>query len=70
MRYSMVYWKDGDWYVGRIKERPDVFSQGETLTELEENLKEALALMEECILMELPPDYKTKELIIEAQEAN
>lgn len=45
--YSLVYWRDGDWLVWRIQERPEVFSQGRTLPELEENIKEALSLMEE-----------------------
>jgi len=33
------------WYVGRLKEVPGIFSQGETLQELEENIREAYQLM-------------------------
>ncbi len=43
--YTLEYWIDDDWYVGKIKEVPGVFSQGETLTELEENIKDAFNLM-------------------------
>jgi len=43
--FTLEYWKDDDWYVGRLKEVPSVFSQGETLQELEENIREAYQLM-------------------------
>ena len=32
-------------YVGKLKEIPGVFSQGETLNELEDNIQEAYKLM-------------------------
>jgi predicted RNase H-like HicB family nuclease len=41
----MEYWLDDGWYVGRLKEVPGVFSQGETLEELEENIADAYKLM-------------------------
>ncbi len=44
--YTLVYWQDGEWFVGRLRERPDVFSQGESLPNLEENIREAPTLME------------------------
>ena len=40
-RFTLEYWVDDGWYVGRIKEIPGVFSQGETLEELEENVADA-----------------------------
>ncbi|GAH48015.1 unnamed protein product, partial [marine sediment metagenome] len=45
--YTLEYWLDEGWYVGRIKEVPGVFSQGETLEDLEENVREAYKLMME-----------------------
>jgi len=36
--FVMEYWQDDGWFVGRLKGVPGVFSQGETLTELEENI--------------------------------
>ncbi|MBL7176772.1 MAG: type II toxin-antitoxin system HicB family antitoxin [Desulfobacteraceae bacterium] len=42
---TLEYWKDDGWYVGRLKEVPGVFSQGETLDELEENVKDAYEMM-------------------------
>ena len=43
--FTLEYWLDGGWYIGRLKEVPGVFSQGETLNELEENIREAYKLM-------------------------
>jgi predicted RNase H-like HicB family nuclease len=40
-RFTLEYWMDDGWYVGRLKEVPGVFSQGETLAELEENIQDA-----------------------------
>ena len=31
--FSLEYWVDDNWYVGRLKETPSVFSQGETIEE-------------------------------------
>ena len=43
--FTMEYWLDDGWYVGRLKEVPGVFSQGETLEELKENIREVYHLM-------------------------
>jgi len=43
--FTLEYWIDDDWYVGKLKEVPGVFSQGETLEELEENTKDAFSIM-------------------------
>jgi len=45
--FTLEYWIDEGWYVGRMKEVPGVFSQGETLDELEKNVREAYKLMTE-----------------------
>ncbi|MDQ3564257.1 MAG: type II toxin-antitoxin system HicB family antitoxin [Pseudomonadota bacterium] len=44
-QFTLEYWIDDDWYVGKLKEVPGVFSQGETLAELEDNIKDAYALV-------------------------
>jgi predicted RNase H-like HicB family nuclease len=44
-QFTLEYWIDDGWYVGRLKEVPGVFSQGETLEELEENIRDAYQLM-------------------------
>jgi len=43
--FTLEYWRDEDWYVGRLKEVPGVFSQGKSLPELEENVRDAYRLM-------------------------
>jgi predicted RNase H-like HicB family nuclease len=44
-RFTLEFWQDGDWYVGRLLEVPGVFSQGKTLEELRENIQDAYDLM-------------------------
>jgi predicted RNase H-like HicB family nuclease len=44
-QFTLEYWRDGDFYVGRLLEVPGVFSQGETLEELRENIQDAYDLM-------------------------
>ena len=46
-RFQMEYWKDGNWFVGRLPDVPGVFSQGATLEELEENIRDAYRMMRE-----------------------
>jgi len=43
--FTLEYWLDEGWYVGRLKEVPGVFSQGQTLEELKENILDAYNLM-------------------------
>ena len=45
--FTLEYWVDDGWYMGRLKDIPGVFSQGETLEELENNVREAYKLMTE-----------------------
>lgn len=44
-RFTLEFWQDGGFYVGRLLEVPGVFSQGETLAELLENIQDAYDLM-------------------------
>jgi predicted RNase H-like HicB family nuclease len=60
--FTLEYWVDDSWYVGRLKEGPGVFSQGETLQELEENIEEAYRLMVEAEASGLRPGVQTKEM--------
>ena len=41
-QFTLEYWRDDDWYVGRLIEIPGVFSQGETLDEALVNTKQAI----------------------------
>ncbi len=44
-QFTLEFWQDGDWYVGRLLEVPGVFSQGTTLEELRENIQDAYDLI-------------------------
>jgi predicted RNase H-like HicB family nuclease len=63
--FTLEYWFDDGWYVGRLKEVPGVFSQGETLQELEENIEEAFRLMVEAEEPSPRPGAQTKEIGLE-----
>ena len=63
--FSLEYWIDDNWYVGRLKEIPGVFSQGENLEELEENIKEAYQLMMEDEAPSPNLKIRTKEIGVE-----
>ena len=45
--FTLEFWIDDDWYVGRLREVPGIFSQGKTLEELKDNVKDAYHLMTE-----------------------
>jgi predicted RNase H-like HicB family nuclease len=62
--FTLEYWIDEGWYVGRLREVPGVFSQGKSLRELEVNIRDAYQMMLE---EETPPraDVKIKEVEIE-----
>ncbi len=57
-KMQMVYWKGNKFWVGKLLEHPEIMSQGRTLAELEENLKDAYMLM---ALDEVPEEHKVKE---------
>jgi predicted RNase H-like HicB family nuclease len=46
--FTSVIEKRGNWYIGYIEELPGVNTQGKTLEEVRENLKEALYLIIEA----------------------
>jgi predicted RNase H-like HicB family nuclease len=63
--FTLEYWIDDDWYVGRLKEVPGIFSQGETLEELEENIKDAYQLMVTEEKVSSNNEIQRKELAVE-----
>ncbi|MGQ0502442.1 MAG: type II toxin-antitoxin system HicB family antitoxin [Panacagrimonas sp.] len=44
-QFTLEYWQDEGAFVGRLREVPGVFSQGETLKELEANVADAYELV-------------------------
>ena len=63
-KFTLEYWKDDDWFVGRLVEIPGVFSQGETLDQLKENIKDAYRMMVESETLDFLPE-KTRRVQVE-----
>jgi len=42
---AIIEKSDDGWYVGQLEELPEVISQGKTMEELKQNLKDALDLV-------------------------
>jgi len=66
---TLEYWQDEEWFVGRLHEVPGCFSQGETLEELERNIREVYFLLRQDDDSPLPAQtaqIKTKPLSIAA----
>ena len=58
---TMVYWKGERFWLGKLLEHPDIMTQGETLEELEDNLKDAYRLL---VLDDVPDDHHTKAITL------
>jgi predicted RNase H-like HicB family nuclease len=63
--FTLEYWIDDGWYVGKLKEVPGVFSQGASLEELEENIRDAYALMMKEEGSTTRPGTKTKNIAVD-----
>ena len=60
MEYSVIIHKDENsgWYTGKCLQVPGAMSQGRSLDELMENMKDAISLMLECYRDEAKQAYK------------
>jgi predicted RNase H-like HicB family nuclease len=56
---TLIYWKSDKFWLGKLLEHPEIMTQGETLEELEENIKDAFLLM---ALDDVPEQYETKKI--------
>lgn len=60
-KLKMIYWKGKKFWVGKLLEHPEIMTQGETLEELEENMKEAYMLM---TMDDVPEEHEIKEVTL------
>jgi predicted RNase H-like HicB family nuclease len=60
-KLTMVYWHGERYWLGKLLEHPEIMTQGETLEELEENLKDAYRLL---VFDDVPADAQVKELAV------
>jgi predicted RNase H-like HicB family nuclease len=44
-KFTAVFEQDGDWWIGYLEELPGANTQGRTLAETRENLKDAVRLL-------------------------
>ena len=58
---TMVYWKGDQFWLGKLIEHPEIMTQGETLEELEANLKDAYLSL---VMDDVPENYQTKEIAL------
>ena len=56
-KMTMIYWKSSHFWLGKIKEHPEIMTQGETPEELEENLRDAFRMM---IMDDVPDEHLEK----------
>jgi predicted RNase H-like HicB family nuclease len=61
VKLQMVYWKSDKFWIGKLLDHPEIMTQGETLEELEENMKDAYLLM---TMDDVPEEYELKEIAL------
>ena len=57
----MIYWKEEKFWLGKLKEHPEIMTQGRTLKELEENLRDAFEMM---VLDDVPEKHREKAIAV------
>ncbi len=60
-KMTLVYWKGEQFWLGKLLEHPAIMTQGETLEELEENIRDAYLLL---AMDDVPENYDLKEIAI------
>ena len=60
-KMTMIYWKEDEFWLGKLLEHPEIMTQGETLEELEENLKDAYLMV---VMDDVPKQHEVKEIEI------
>ena len=60
-KMTLIYWKGEKFWLGKFLEHPEIMTQGETLEELDENIKDAYLMM---AMEEVPQEHKLKKIAI------
>ena len=58
---TMIYWKGEKYWLCKLLEHPEIMTQGETLEELEENIRDAYLQM---AMEDVPEAYKVKAIAV------
>ena len=62
-KLTMVYWKSKKFWLGKLIEHPEIMTQGRTLKELEDNIKNAFQMM---VLDDVPEKQHFKKVLVGA----
>ena len=60
-KMTLIYWKGEKFWLGKLLEHPEIMTQGKSLEELEENIKDAYLLM---AMDEVPEEHQMKKVVI------
>jgi len=52
--FTLDFWKEGDWFVGRLREVPSVLSQGNSVDHLKKNIADAFKLHHAAEALSVP----------------
>ena len=58
---TMIYWKGEKFWLGKLKEHPEIMTQGETVEELEENLRDAYNML---VMEDVPDQHGEKAIAV------
>jgi len=60
-KLTMVYWRGDKFWLGKLMEHPEIMTQGETVEELEENIKDAYRSM---VMDDVPEKFEVKQIVV------
>ncbi|MDZ7641645.1 MAG: type II toxin-antitoxin system HicB family antitoxin [Desulfurivibrio sp.] len=60
-KLTIIYWRGSQFWLGKFLDHPEIMSQGETLEELEENLRDAYRMI---LLDDVPTDHQVREIAL------
>jgi predicted RNase H-like HicB family nuclease len=58
---TLIYWKGNKYWLGKLAENPEIMSQGRSLKELVENVRDAYYQM---TLDDVPANYRTLDISV------
>ena len=58
---KMVFWQGDRYWLGKLVDHPEIMSQGETIEELETNLRDAYR---ELLMEDVPPGYQARDIAL------
>jgi predicted RNase H-like HicB family nuclease len=60
-KITVIYWREDNFWLGKIEEHPEIMTQGYTKEELLENIRDAYRMM---IYEDVPEEYEVKEMVV------